>query len=170
MPYIFSMRLALSLVLLVLSLAALPAVAGAQATNAPPGLSGVDEYLETVPSAGGAQTPGGGKPGGGSLDDPEVAAQADRVVGAEAVAKLKRQGADGARAAALAATGAPPQATVGGASTSVTLGDTGDASTVGQILTVLTGGAGAGAVLPLSLLPMTVLLAAAAVRRRRPLT
>lgn len=163
------MRLLLSLLAVTVSLAGLPASALGQTTNAPPGLSGVDEYLETVPSAGGAQTPGGGKPGGGSLTDPEVAVQADRVIGAAAVRRLKRQGVDGERAAALAATGAPPAATIGGATTSVTLGQTDGTSTVGQIVSVLTGGAGAGAALPLGLLLITALLAAASLRRRRPL-
>jgi hypothetical protein len=39
---------------------ALPAAAGAQDTNAPPGNSGIDEYLETVPSASGDRPTGGG--------------------------------------------------------------------------------------------------------------
>ena len=101
-----------SLLILVLGLLALGCAAAgsaaAQAVNAPPGLSGVDEYLETVPGAGGAERPGGGtaKP----LDDPEVAARARTAVPARTLRALRESGEDGERAAALAASGAPSSA------------------------------------------------------------
>jgi hypothetical protein len=52
-----SLRFVLGTLAVVLLLA--PAGASAQATNAPPGNSAIDEYLETVPSASGNQPPRG---------------------------------------------------------------------------------------------------------------
>lgn len=59
----------------------------AQAVNAPPGNSGVDEYFETVPGSGGNQPPRNGRRGGARLPPRvrrELAAQ-----GAEGKAALK---------------------------------------------------------------------------------
>ncbi|WP_372791816.1 hypothetical protein [Paraconexibacter sp.] len=161
------MRVVLPWILVVAWFVVLPAGAPAQGVIAPPGLSGVDEYLETVPSADGPREPGGGKPGGGSLQDAEVAARADRIVGAANVAALKREGRDGERAAALAATGAPATPADGGRSFVAPRGSDDGRSAVGQVATAVTGVAGAGAVLPVGLLLVTLLLAAAALRRRR---
>jgi hypothetical protein len=69
---------------------ALPAAAAAQTQNAPPGNSGVDEYLETVPSAGGNRPPHRGehKPSGSTLSPAARKA-------------LESQGKDGQRVAAI---------------------------------------------------------------------
>jgi hypothetical protein len=74
---------------------ALPSGAGAQETNAPPGNSAIDEYLETVPSASGNRPAAGG--GGSRATDnrgrlPAVVAGALRDRGADgrAVADLVR--------------------------------------------------------------------------------
>ena len=73
------------LLLACLSLA-LPGAAAAQQTFAPPGNAGVDEYLETVPGAGGQGRP--------SQDPKPLPADARR--------KLKQQGEEGQDALALA--------------------------------------------------------------------
>lgn len=67
---------------------ALAAPAGAQETNAPPGNSGVDEYLESVPEAGGNR-PTNRDPGRSPLS-------------AATRARLEQQGTDGRAAADLA--------------------------------------------------------------------
>jgi hypothetical protein len=64
-----------------------PAAASAQETNAPPGNSGIDEYLETVPSASGNRPTGrilSGRPG--TRPTPERAARALRGRGRDAQA------------------------------------------------------------------------------------
>src|SRR3954451_23629522 len=61
----------------------------AQGTIAPPGASGVDEYLETVPTDAGNQPLNGRKPSGHALTRKQVAA-------------LARLGPDGKAAAVLA--------------------------------------------------------------------
>lgn len=66
--------------LIVLALT-VPATAVAQtpATNAPPGNSAIDEYLETVPGASGAQRPRApSQAGGGSVLTPTQRAQLER--------------------------------------------------------------------------------------------
>jgi hypothetical protein len=81
---------------------ALPAAAGAQETNAPPGNSGIDEYLETVPSASGDRPAGGGGAGAAGEDTrrlPAVVAGALRGRGADgrAVEDLVRSSPGAAR-------------------------------------------------------------------------
>ena len=68
--------------LVALTLLVLPCTASAQATNAPPGNSAIDEYLETVPGATGNQTPA--KPGAGGA-----------TLSAAERARLERLGPDG---------------------------------------------------------------------------
>lgn len=158
LPYLGQMRslqLALLMVLAV-GIGALP-TASAQTVNAPPGASGIDEYLETVPGAKGPE-----RPARESLDDPKLAAKARRVLGAKALRDLKRAGKDGRRAAELAAAGARDEGT------RVRLGDPPSSSgATGGIVDVLTGGAGAGWVLPAGLIAITIVLAAAGLWRRR---
>ena len=74
-------------------------------TQAPAGLSSVDEYLETVPAAGGDRTVGNGQRP--RLDDPDVARAVTGALPAAAAASLRRSGQDGRDAAALAGRTAP---------------------------------------------------------------
>jgi hypothetical protein len=83
-----------------LALLAPAAAAPAQETNAPPGNSGIDEYLETVPSASGNRPTGrvvGGPPARRAL--PERAARA-----------LRGRGRDGRALERLVRETAPPRA------------------------------------------------------------
>lgn len=84
------MRLLLALAALLL---AAPAVASAQTVNAPPGNSGISQYLEVVPAA------SGGKP-----------TKAIRKSGVTPPAALQRAGRDGERLAAIAAGTSPAPA------------------------------------------------------------
>jgi hypothetical protein len=80
-------------VLVVCALAlVLPPAAGAQETNAPPGNSAIDEYLETVPSASGNRPSAGPRSAQDDRPVPTAAARALRGRGAEgrAVAELVR--------------------------------------------------------------------------------
>jgi hypothetical protein len=74
---------------------------------APPGNSGVEEYLEIVPGTGGDRAAGGH---GQANSLPSDAGQAapHAVLGKEAVRALRRLGADGRAAARLAMANAPP--------------------------------------------------------------
>ncbi len=162
--------------------AALPVAAPvhAQQVNAPPGLSGVDEYLETVPGAGGAERPGGGGGENGAPAEGEVEAKTEAAIPADTVRELQRRGEDGARVARLAATNAPVDPSAAGAGGVTGRGDIGRGAVKGQALrddggssaagaipAVLTGSTGAGLVFPLALVTLTLVLAVAAVRRRR---
>ena len=85
-----------------------PAASAQEAANAPPGLSAVDQYLETIPDARGPKSVAGGrKP---DLSAPGASRAAREVLGAAAVAALQRAGQDGRAAAALAASAAPAAA------------------------------------------------------------
>ena len=68
---------------------------------APPGNSGVEEYLEVVPGAGGDKPASGGKSGSASAPTPAEALGADNAKALEAM------GSDGKAAAAAAAAGSP---------------------------------------------------------------
>lgn len=85
--------------LVVLAIAA-PAVAQDEVI-APPGNSGVKEYLEVVPGAGGDKPANGGKGGGTSAPTPAQA------LGTDNAKALEAKGADGKAAAAIAAAGSP---------------------------------------------------------------
>ena len=76
--------------LVVLALVGLPASAAAQQpqTNAPPGNSAIDEYLETVPGATGSQLPKPPSNGGGDGSTSATLTPAQRR-------QLESQGADG---------------------------------------------------------------------------
>lgn len=78
-------------VAILLGVLMLAAPAGAQQNNAPPGNSGVDEYLETVPGASGNR--------------PTTRDSDGSPLPAGARAKLQRQGSDGDAAAQLAERG-----------------------------------------------------------------
>jgi hypothetical protein len=140
--------------------AALAVPAGAAApsrqTNAPPGNSAIDEYLETVPSATGNQrpgTPGAAGSGGGGLTPSQRA-------------KLERLGPDGkALANAIDAT-APPPATkpshkIDGGNGRSPISAVFDAATGSD------GGGGMGVFLPIVLLASLLGVIALVVLRRR---
>lgn len=103
----------LALFLSLLALAVMPAFAGAQdpQVNAPPGNSGIDEYLETVPNADGNRParPGGGGNGPGR---PGSNGSGSRAVPPAVRRKLERT-AEGRAALALAESGAPPERAAG---------------------------------------------------------
>lgn len=161
---------------------ALGAPASAQArvhTIAPPGNSGVGQYLETVPTAGGAQPSNTVHPVagalGGSGKPPRGSAGATGSPGGGAISSstqraLAGRGPTGAAAVALARATAPtPTRPADPKATSAVSG--GGASPAASVLKSLTGsssGSGLGPLLP-SLLIISLLGAAvlALVRRRR---
>jgi len=85
---LIKMRTRKTVVLVLLAVLSLAAPAAAQQVNAPPGNSGVDEYLETVPGA------GGNRPSTSDTDRSPLSPGAR--------AELERQGPDGRAAAELA--------------------------------------------------------------------
>jgi hypothetical protein len=94
-----SFFVSIATVLASLTLAA-PAVAQDE-VYAPPGNSGIEEYLEVVPGAGGDQPAGADN--GGTAAAPTPAA----ALGADNAQKLEALGPDGEAAAAAAAAGSP---------------------------------------------------------------
>jgi opacity protein-like surface antigen len=156
--------------LLALALAA-PAAAQDK-TVAPPGNSGVDEYLEVVPGAGGDTPASGGTSGTSQSQTPRSA------LGAKTATELSRLGADGRKAAELAAAGAPTdRKTARKRAKGRVLGEqaeqgkpitaAGGGGRVGTIATALSGeGGGMGLLFPL-LLGGTLVLALALVIGRR---
>jgi hypothetical protein len=176
-------RIAIALVV------ALGVPASAQArvhTIAPPGNSGVGQYLETVPTAGGAQPTntvhpvagavGGSKGSGGPRGG--AGAPGGGTISSSTQRALAGQGSTGAADAALAQATAPPKSpkpahgdhrrTSSATSAASTGGGSSPASSVLKSLTGSTSGGGLGPLLP-SLLIVSVLGAAvlALLRRRR---
>jgi hypothetical protein len=148
-------RLLSALVVLVLALPA-GATAQSQQTNAPPGNSAIDEYLETVPSATGNQRPGAAGPagsGGGGLTPAQRA-------------KLDRLGPDGKALANAVDATAPPTAT----KTSRQIDSENGRSPISAVFDAATGsngGGGMGIVLPIILLASLLGVIALVVLRRR---
>lgn len=130
-------RATIALVLLAI---AWPAMAQAQApqTNAPPGNSAVDEYLETVPGATGNQRPRNPTQGGAS----------DGVLTAAERARLERLGRDGKTLADAVDATAPAKPAAGG---KLDLEDAGG-SPARELLDAVAGddggGGGMGLILP----------------------
>jgi hypothetical protein len=179
-------RIAIALVLV------LGAPASAQArihTIAPPGNSGVGQYLETVPTAGGAQPSntvhpvvgavgGAGKPPGAGATGGTAGSPGGGAISSSTQRALTGQGPTGAAAAALAQATAPPRSPKPAhsdrprASSAVAAASSGGgsspASSVLKSLTGSTSWGGLGPLLP-SLLIGSVLGAAvlALLRRRR---
>jgi len=170
-------------------LLAAPAWAQARVhTIAPPGNSGVSQYLETVPTAGGGQptdtvhpraggvgvdgSGGPGSPGGngGSRAVATVAPSTQRA--------LAEKGPDGVAAAALAQATAPRGASShafadGAAASSAPAASTDDGSSptasVFKAFTGSTGGGGVGPLLPIVLIGSVLAAAGLGLtRRRRP--
>ena len=122
-------------------------------TNAPPGNSAVDEYLETVPEAGGNRAPGARE--GGSKTGGLTPAQR---------ARLKRLGPDGAALAEIV--DATPARTT--TSSPEKLDAVQGRSPIVEVVDAATGGGGGmGAVLPAILLATLLGVIAVAVMRRR---
>jgi hypothetical protein len=162
-------RILIALVALALALAS-PAMAQSPKTNAPPGNSAIDEYLETIPGAGGDSHPGSQGGDGGQHTD---AAQQ----------KLARMGPDGRALARLVAATAPARAGTdrthrgsdqsGPSDRSVALSLSGAraGSPVGAALAAAVGrddGGGLGLLLPAILLGSLAGVIMAVVLRRRP--
>jgi hypothetical protein len=100
------MRLSVPFIALLASLAlAAPALAQEDKVYAPPGNSGIGEYLEVVPGAGGDKPASGG--GGGTGSAPSQPAEA---LGSANAKSLEALGADGKAAATAAAAGSPTTA------------------------------------------------------------
>jgi hypothetical protein len=150
-------------------------------TVAPPGNSGVDEYLEVVPGAGGDKPASGGGTGGGSSGSSTT--QSPRTtLGSKTATQLAQLGSDGKKAAELAAAGAPTdRATARKRDKSRVLGtqtepgksiaSDGGGGRVGTIATALSGeGGGMGLLFPLllagTLAAAIALLAARRISRR----
>ncbi|MGI8622275.1 MAG: hypothetical protein ACR2NB_02030, partial [Solirubrobacteraceae bacterium] len=114
-----------------------PASGLARNTKAPPGLSGVDEYLETVPNAGGNGTVGNGQRPNG--DDPTVAAANKAALPAAPIKALARAGNSGKDAAALAGRTSPR-----GDSNQSPLKDPTSSVPLASAVRVVTGSSGSG--------------------------
>jgi hypothetical protein len=153
-------RMLMALVALTMALAS-PALAQSPNTNAPPGNSAIDEYLETVPGAGGDSHPGPPEGDGGGATD-------------AARQKLSRMGSDGRALARLVAATAPAGTdrahradAAGGSATAGTHAG----SPVGAALAAAVGrddGGGLGLLLPAILLGSMVGVIVLVVLRRRP--
>lgn len=147
----------------VLSLAALalPASAAAGQGKVPPGVSGAEQYTESLPG------PGGNQPTGGGGDRTPA-----QVLGHRNAAQLEALGPEGRAAAQLAASSTPVPATAargdkGGADAASGVSSS---SPVGQVLGQVSGASGSGGMGPL--LPLLLAVAALAaggyvVARRR---
>jgi hypothetical protein len=158
---------------------ALPVAGAAAESRVPPGVSGANQYSETLPGPGGND-----RTGGGSGKTPAQA------VGKENAAKLEALGPEGKAAAELAAETAPGGgkaagghggaasnggAAGGGASTGTGSGsDTSGSSGLDQVLGQVTGTGGSesgsngmGLLLPLLIAAAIVAAAAYALNRRR---
>ncbi|MDX6689258.1 MAG: hypothetical protein QOG15_715 [Solirubrobacteraceae bacterium] len=134
-----------------------PAIAKAPQTNAPPGNSAIDEYLETVPGATGNTRPRPpGQKGGGGL----TAAQR---------ARLQRLGPDGTTLAnAIDSTSSKPLSNKARSETAAPKSD--GRSPLGEVLNAFTGsdgGSGMGAVLPAILIAALLAAVVAVLLRRR---
>jgi hypothetical protein len=143
--------------LVALLLLALPATAMAQQapTNAPPGNSAIDEYLETVPSATGDQRPGQpGAAGSGGVLPP-----AER-------ARLEKLGPDGKALADAVDATAPPAAKPG---QKLDIDGAKGRSPISAVLDAAVGsdGGGMGIFLPIILLASLLGVIALVVLRRR---
>ena len=140
-----------------------PAVS-AQAQTAPPGNSGIDEYVETAPSASGGRSTRGESGGGGA---PGAAA----TLPGDTRRALEAQGADGKRLAELLESEAANPRSSGAprrSSAPLADGDGGDSAFEAIVQTATSGSSdGMGIVLPLILVGSLLLVLATALLRRR---
>lgn len=184
----FMRRIAIALVIAL----GLPASAQARVhTIAPPGNAGVGQYLETVPTAGGAQptntvhpvvgafggSNGSGGPGNSGGGGGSAGGTGGGTISASTRRALAGQGPTGVAAAALAQATAPPQSsklaqsdprpagsTVGSASTGA---GSSPATSVIKSLTGSTSGGGLGPLLPSLLIASALGAGVLALLRRR---
>ncbi len=167
-----SIRRPIALLTVLLSVVAPPVAAQAQATQAPPGNAGVDEYLETVPGSKGSGS------AGGTGVAPKLTPGADRVIPKTTLSTLASKGEDGKAAAALAeatspksgeaprqgaskSSGSPsaPAPPAGGQRPPLPAAADGDGlDAIGRVLAADSGDGGLGLLLPVG---MIVVLAAA---------
>ncbi len=131
-------------------------------TNAPPGNSAIDEYLESVPSAGG--------------NTPTAAIVRDRsqTLGGRGGRSLRASGADGRRVAQIVAATAPRKAieAANGGRAAAPSADTAKGrsplgSVADAVLTGSGGGAGMGAAFPVLLIVLAAGTLVLGLRRRR---
>lgn len=142
-----------------LVLTAVPAAAMAQepATNAPPGNSAIDEYLETVPGATGNQRPRA--PGGGSMAAALTPARR---------ARLERLGPDGKALVGVIDATSPARTPIRKRSTAPAAAH--GRTPLREVIDAAAGrddGAGMGVVLPAILLASLLSVVALVVARRR---
>jgi hypothetical protein len=144
----------------------LPAGAGATQARVPPGLSGANQYTESLPGGGGNETTGGVR----EAESRGGAAAPAKVLGHRNAARLEALGPEGQAAARLAAAGA---ASGGKGASDAHGGGSAESSPAGQILGQVTGSSsgsgGMGLLLPLLILG-AVLCAGVYVFARRRLT
>lgn len=140
---------------------AAPATGLAQGTNSAPGVSGIDEYLETVPNANGNGTVGNGQRP--NSDDPDVVSATKAALPAATAEALERAGASGTDAAALAGSTAPRT------SARTPLQDPNSSGPLAAAGRIVTGSSsdGLGLLFPLLIVAGTLAVAGAALRRRR---
>jgi len=145
------------LMLLVALVLFMPAAAVAQETNAPPGNSAIDEYLETVPSASGNTVPRPPAAGGG-----------DSTLTPAQRARLERLGEDGRTLANVVEATSPrkpkEQTPLAG---DAGVPDATGRSPLGEVLSVAGGEGGMGVFLPAILLGSLLTAIALVVLRRR---
>jgi hypothetical protein len=150
-------RVLSALAALVLLVAPAAAMAQAPSTNAPPGNSAIDEYLETVPAATGDQRPRA--PGSGSTDGALTPARR---------ARLERLGPDGRALVGVVDATSPAPASTRKRHTAPDAAH--GRSPLGEVIDAAAGhdgGAGMGVVLPAILLASLLAIAALVVVRRR---
>jgi hypothetical protein len=161
-------------------------VTSAAAQNVPPGVSGANQYTETLPGPGGNSSAGGGSPtGGGGSKSPA------QTLGAANAHKLEELGPEGKAAAALATQSSPSSpnpkkaahgggkhegrmsGAKAGTSTSVETSETQGSSGVQQVLGQITGTGGSDSggmnwLLPLLIVASVLLAATYLFARHRP--
>jgi hypothetical protein len=155
------------LAILALAVLLVAAASSAHAQRVPPGLSGANQYVETLPGVTGGEPIDRGR-GGREGETPA------EVLGHTNAGRLNRLGPAGRAAARLAAATAPePIRSKPGGTARATRGAAGDpagSSGVGQILTQLTGASdtdGMGLLLPLLIAMAGIAAAAFGIGRRR---
>ena len=173
---------------------AMPASAVGKGRLAPPGNSGVSQYVESVPTAGGGQPTtsvhplgGPGARGGSGRGGRGPGSGAGGTIPAATQRALDQQGADGRSAAALALATAPATfrgqagsgrsgnaGAYGGSSSTSPSQHASASSPVSSVFRALTGssssGSGLGVLLPIILVVCALLLSVVAVLRRRRTT
>jgi hypothetical protein len=160
----------------------------AAAQNVPPGVSGANQYTETLPGPGGNSAAGGGNSAGGGTNTPKSTAQ---TLGAKNARKLEALGPEGKAAAELATESSPAGSSSkktgrkegkhaahgtggkAGSATSTRSSDASGSSGVQQVLGQITGTGGSNSggmswLLPLLIGASVVVAATYVFARHRP--